>query len=171
MSQTIRFPNLKARPGLPEESRYVITLLNGVDDLLVGGAEPYVSTAPWKIDANLVETPFTCVVIEFTAALVQTIGNGTNPIGLFGLINDASGAPSIRTLLGVLGLNFAATTVPQIPIVARANASLVGFSQVVSNVSAYDALMIGGVTGNIALTENSNLVVTARPIICRDWVG
>lgn len=179
MSDTIRFPLLQGRGGQKAERQLIIDLMGGpVSMLPQGGAQSYVSIAEWHIGANGEESPFTCVVIEFSAPQAIVIGSGTNPVCLFGeIVLDPTAPPSaanrIRSLIGVLGLNYQATDVPQIPIVQQAGpaSDFVGFAQPVSNVACYDALSIGGLTGDITLGEGETVTVRARPIRRRDWVG
>lgn len=170
MSETLRFPLLKAVTGVgPDESSLVLTLGNALTQLALGGEANYTSLAPWKLDVNATETPFGCAVIEFIGSASGVIGDGTIPIGLYGGITLADGTIQ-KTLLGILGVNYAGTTVPQIPIVAQGGGDIVGFSQPIANVAAYDSLSIGGVTSNIAW-EGFTVTVKARPLRRRAWLG
>ncbi len=174
MSQTIRFPILKTKTGIPAETSLVIDIAIGVNQLDVGGMPTYASLAPWKREQRATQSPFTCVAIEFTLPApvggTLILGNGTNPIGLFGGIILADGSEQ-KSLLGILGVNFAGTTVPQIPFVFRTDGEQAGFSQIVANVAAYDTLSVGGVTGSIVVGDGDTLDVRARPLFRRDWVG
>jgi hypothetical protein len=171
MAETIRFPFLRARAGIPNESDFVVTLLNAVSTIPKGGEAVYAPITLWRRDDNQTASPFTCIFVEFTANAELVLGDGTNPIGIYGQINLPGGTIQ-RSLLGILGINYAGTNVPQIPIMQQGGGGpFVGFSQLVSNISVYDALSIGGVLADIALGEGDAVTVRARPIIRRDWLG
>ena len=175
MTDTIRFPLIAGKSGAgTSEAAEVVTLLNAVTTIPKGGTNPYVDVAtPWKIDVVGTESPFSCIVVEFLATAAGTIGDGTNPICLFGEITlPTIGGTPLRTLLGILGTNFGGTTVPQIPMLTRSgDGALVGYSQIVSSVSCWDKLSIGALTGDVALAEGVTLTVTARPIHRRLYAG
>lgn len=175
MAETIRFPFLKGVGGVgPSEASFVIDIFTG-QTIHIGGEPDYVSLAPWKIDENATEAPFPCVAIEFMTDAPIIIGTGSDPICLFGEIDlRTKPASAKREMLGVLGTNFAGTTVPQIPIVEQADTTIVGYSQVINLVACYDALSIGTLLGNLPLVGDDtpvNLIVTVRPIRRRDWMG
>lgn len=176
MSRTIRFPLPSAVPSVGSaETSLVIELLSGATSLLKGGGSAggiYTSIEPWKTLLRETESPYACVVIEFTATAEMIIGDGTfaQQIGLFGGIATAVGFD--RFLIGVLGMNHGNATL-QIPITANnAGANLVGYAQKVSDVACYDTLSVGGVFNDIAVTgEGDTFTVTARPIRSRDYMG
>jgi hypothetical protein len=180
MSTMIRFPFNRPIPNVgPAELSQIITILPATATIERGGAQAYADVRPWKQAGPLTtEAPYTCVVIEMSATAALTIGNGTTEmIGLYGQIdlaaNPANAAQRKRTLIGILGLPLGAQ-MPQIPIVQQAAAALdlVGFSQVFSNIAAYDRLSVGGVFGDVAVpVENETLTVVARPIRRRDYLG
>jgi hypothetical protein len=162
MSTTIRLPYAVVTAGQPAESALIITLLNGVSSLLKGGAENYVSIAPWH-QANVQEAQYTDVVIEFLANGALLVGDGSTAqtLGLFG--EDFQGQ---KTLLGVLGSNLGAT-VPQIPIISTD----VSYTQKILDVAMYAKLSVGTVFGDLALGLGVELTVIARPIRRRNFVG
>lgn len=178
MTDTIRFPYNHTMPSAPSESNQIITVLNAKTvQLARGGEQSYASVAAWKTAGESTEAPYTCVVIEVSANVAGTIGNGTTDmIGLYGQINlvdtPTNNTQRKRTLLGIIGLNIG-NNMPQIPIVQQAAAAndLVGFSQVFNNIAAYDQLSVGGVLGNVALAEGVQVTVTARPLRIRNYLG
>lgn len=179
MSQTIRFPYNRDIPTAgSSESNQIITILpSKTVSLAQGGEQNYVSIAAWKSAGESTESPYNCVVLEFSANIAGTIGNGTTElIGLYGQINLTSNptlaAQRKRTLLGLVGFNLGATN-PQIRIVQQAAAAndFVGISQVFTNIAAYDQLSIGGVLGTVTIPENLELTVVARPLRIKDFIG
>lgn len=172
MARTLRFPLLTGVGGVGvTESSEVITLFAG-STLHIGGEPSYVSVHPWWIDENSTETPFGCIALEFDGLIPGTIGSGTDPICIFGEIDlKTNPATTKRELLGMLGINFAGTRVPQIPLVQQAAGNQVGYTQLVNTVAVYDALSIGTLFGNLVLPEGQNLIVRGRPLRTRDWMG
>lgn len=178
MSQTLRFPFPRELPRIsPAEYSQIITILPATDTLKLGGEAAYVSVAPWKTAGiQNTEAPYACVAIEFASANPMTIGNGTTDlIGLYGQI-DLVANPTLpterrRQLLAILGVSLGGVA-PQIPIVQQASTDLVGFTQLVGDVTVYDRLSVGGVLSDIALPiEATTVIVTARPIRRRDYLG
>jgi hypothetical protein len=180
MSQLLRFPFPRPIPGVsPAEESQIITLESALAGTLpLGGSQNYTSVAAWKTSGNRnTETPYTCVAIEFSADGVGTIGNGTTElIGLFGQIdlvaNPTTLAGRKRTLLAILGINIG-NQMPQIPIVVQVGPAndVVGYTQLVSNVAAYDRLSIGGVLGTVDIPEAREITVVARPLRRKDYLG
>lgn len=178
MSSTLRFPYNHAVPNAGrKEASQIITLLEAADNLPEGGENAYVDVRAWHTagDRNT-EAPYTCVVLEFSASAATTIGDGsTQLIGLYGQIdlveNPRAANERKRTLLAILGINLGGTA-PQIPIVQQGGGGdLVGFSQMVSNIAAYDRLSIGGVLGDVLTVEGVEVTVVARPLRRRDYLG
>lgn len=175
MSHTIRFPLLAAKPSVgPDESASVITILLAATTLYKGGGDvigAYTPINALKTIMRNTESPFVCAALEITASAAMTIGNGTfaEQIGLFGGIL-LPGGTTIKTLIGVLGIARGGAA-PQIPIVVDPSATLVGFTQKVSDVTLYDSLSIGGVAGDITIAEGETITVTIRPIRGREYLG
>lgn len=171
MTTTIRFPFPGTAPNHPSEANQIITILPATATLLLGGAVAYADVSAWKTAGQTTEAPYTSVVIEFFANDDFILGNGTTQrIGLYGeIIHPAYPSGQRKFLIGVLGINLGATA-PQVPIVQRADAELVGFAQIVCDVAAYDRLSVGGVSGDIG-TGDPLVTVRARPIRMRDYMG
>lgn len=168
MTSTIRFPRPVRTAYGPSEANQIITILPSTATLLKGGTASYVSVASWKT-VNGDEAPYINIMLEFMADAAATIGDGATRIGLFGEI-DPGGDLSLRRrqLLGILGTNLGQTA-PQIPIIEQAGGDFVGWAQATCYAAAYDRLSIGGVEADIAV--GANLIVTARPIRVRDFMG
>lgn len=180
MSQTLRFPFPRPLPGVgPAETSQIIVLGAALaGSLPLGGAQNYVSVADWKTAGNRnTETPYTCVAIEFSADGAGTLGDGTTElIGLFGEIDlvaiPANNTQRIRTLLAILGIGIG-NQMPQIPLVAQVAPAndIVGYTQLVSNVAAYDRLSVGGVLGTVEIPEGRDVTIIARPLRRKDYLG
>lgn len=175
MPTTIRFPFNRNTANHAAELNQIITILPSTATILAGGEATYTSIQPWKLNGSADEAPYTCIVLEFTATVATTIGDGTTQaIGLYGQVNlNAAGTPANqrrRHLLGIVGVNLG-ETFPQIPIIAQASAELVGYAHITADIAAYDALSIGGVFGNVVIGDGASLTVVARPIRARDYLG
>lgn len=178
MSSTIRFPLDRTGPrGGQAETSQIITIHTALTQLPRGGVQAYTLIRPWWIAGDNNEAPYECVVLDFRGNIAGTIGNGTTDlIGLYGEIDlvdaPANSTERIRTLLGIVGINIGGTT-PQIPVVRQAAAAsdFVGFSQVFTNIAAYDRLSIGGVLADINLPDGMTVTVIGRPIRRRDYLG
>lgn len=169
MSRTIRFPLQQAVPSVgPAETSLIIDLGTFATIPKAGGLGLGVDVRAWKTIQRQTETPFSCVVIEWTADAEMVVGDGTfaQQIGLYGDI--VTSTTNTRFLLGVLGLARGGV-VPQV-VIGNTGARLVGFAQVVSDVALYDALAIGGVTGAIPIVGGL-VTITARPIRSREYMG
>jgi hypothetical protein len=174
MSKTIRFPLLRNVPSVGrDESSLVVNVLTNAPVLSLGGANGgYVSCEVWKTLRRATESPYTCFALEFTASAALVIGNGTfaEQIGLYGAIVDAAGNLQ-RTLLGALGMARGGVA-PQIPIVLNVGSGeLVGYTEMVSDLSLYDFISVGGVAGDIAIPGGETVTVRARPIRAREYLG
>lgn len=178
--QTLRFPYPRPIPNVGRsETSQIITLIDAqAGTLKIGGEQAYVDVSVWKTagDRNT-ETPYNCVAIEFSGTGAGTLGNGTSElVGLFGQIdliaNPTTPSDRKRTLLAIIGTTIG-NQMPQIPIVSQAGigADLVGYTQLVGNIAAYDRLSIGGVLADVTIPESMLLTVVARPLRRRDYLG
>src|SRR4051794_31105232 len=100
-----------------------------------GGSLSYTPIDAWHIAGDVNEAPYTSVILEFTADMATTIGDGTAPIGVFGEITDVG-----KFLIGVIGIPLGATF-PQIEIIR----STIGVAVPTCNVAVYDRMSIGGI--------------------------
>jgi hypothetical protein len=170
MSRTIRFPLLSSVPNVgPAETSLIINVFTNAVLLRTGGG-PYVSTTPWKTIQRNTESPFTCFAIEFRAPQAMVIGDGTfaQQIGLFGGVGPA--ATRRFFLIGVLGIARGGVA-PQIPIVQNSAGDFVGYAQMASDLSVYDSISVGAVSGDIVFPEDELLTVDVRPIRSREYMG
>ena len=163
MPSTIRFPFARATRGLAAERDQIITLLENVGGFVKGGPPVYADVRAWKLNVADTSAPYHCVALEFYGNGEMLVGDGTQPIGLFGELDGIG-----KTLLGTgfLGSQLAGAY-PQIPIIAAD----ISYTQFVNNVALYDRLSIGGVLGDIDLDEGNTVTVIARPIHQRVYAG
>lgn len=175
MPDTIRFPRPTATPRGPSESDQIITLFDGNTALPQGGPADFVSVEAWRRAGIVDEAPYVDIVLEFTmnAGTPITVGDGTadDQIVLLGQINNIGpGNTPKKYVIGTVGLDMG-QTMPQIPLFQNAGAEYIGFSQIIHNVAVYDALAVGGLAGDIAIPAEGNLIITARPIRRRVFIG
>lgn len=179
MTITIRYPLNREIPNYSKsESSQIITIFSGNNALVLGGEQNYADVRAWHTtDERNMASPYSCVSIEFSATSAFTLGDGeTELIGIYGQIDQVetptTAAQRKRMLLAILGLGLG-SQMPQVPIVQQAGPALdfVGFSQMLSNLPAFDRLSIGGVLGPVLIPEGITVTVVARPLRQREFLG
>lgn len=166
MPTTIRFPQ---ETGF--EATQVITILNGVATIPVGGGAVYTDFDGLKIAGRSPgDSPYISLVIEFTATAAVTIGDGvTQTIGLYGEIDHPGGSIN-KYLLGALGFTFLGRSSPQIIIGTDGIGGFVGQAQIIQAEAAYNRLSVGCVQAAIPL-GGPLVTCKIRPFILRSYQG